>query len=168
MFPPYTLSVHRQTSQHTLSGGNSITLLSFLMSISGYRLGRLAWLPWAAQLMAFLSMFFLTYPLVNHTQAHLNNVKICGNDNELFCEDMESTPVGSCAGRREAMTDHILGLESKISSLFSLHSPTIDHKKDFGYFVWPHIIKLLFKGNILVWFMLLMRFFRIKGFALIC
>lgn len=44
-------------------------------------------------------------------------------DNELLCEDLEPTPLGSCVGRRKAMTDHILGLESKISSLFSIHPP---------------------------------------------
>lgn len=55
---------------------------------------------------------------------------ICGADNELLCEDLEADPPGSCAGRSEAMTDHILGLESKISGLFSLHSPPPgDHKK---------------------------------------
>lgn len=73
--------------------------------------------------------------LVTHNQSksksNLKSVKsaICGADNELLCEAMEPTPLGSCVGRREAMTDHILGLESKISSLFSLHSLPGDHKK---------------------------------------
>lgn len=65
------------------------------------------------------------------------------------------------------MTDHILGLESKISSLFSLHSPPWRPQKDFVYLIWPHFIKLLLRGNILVRFVVLLRFLRIKGFALI-
>lgn len=65
------------------------------------------------------------------------------------------------------MTDHILGLESKISSLFFLHSPTGHHKKDFVYLIWPHFMKLLLRGTILVRFIVLLRFLRIKGFALI-
>lgn len=69
---------------------------------------------------------------------------ICRADNELLCEDLEPASLGSCVGRREAMTDHILGLESKIRGRFSLPSPLPGrHKKDFVYLIWAHFIKLL-------------------------
>lgn len=65
------------------------------------------------------------------------------------------------------MTDHILGLESKISSLFFLYRPTGDHKKDFACLIWPNFIKLLMKENILAKCMVLLRILKLKGFALI-
>lgn len=46
------------------------------------------------------------------------------------------------------MKDHILGLESKISSLFSLRWPPWIPQKDTVYFIWLHIIKLLLMVNI--------------------
>lgn len=47
---------------------------------------------------------------------------------------LEDKSTGAAVGRREAVTDHILGLHSKISSLFSLHSPPKRPQKDFVYF----------------------------------
>lgn len=45
----------------------------------------------------------------------------CSPQRALVCEDLEPALHGSCTGPREAMTDHILGIDSKISSLFSFH-----------------------------------------------
>lgn len=67
---------------------------------------------------------------------------------------------------REAMTDHILGLDSKISSLFSLHlSP--ETTKHCVYLIWQQYIKLILRGKMLVRCEVFMRFLRIKGFTLI-
>lgn len=81
-------------------------------------------------------------------------------DNKLLCEDLEPILLGSCVGRSETMKDHILGLESKISSLFSLRWPPWRPQKDTVYFIWLHIIKLLLMANILVRFVLLLRIFK--------
>lgn len=88
-------------------------------------------------------------------------------DNELLCEDLEPTPLGSCVGRREAVTDHILGLECKIRSLLSLHSPPTprDHKKILDIFIWLHFIKLLLRGYIWLDFYYFW-FLKTKEFAL--
>lgn len=79
-------------------------------------------------------MFLLTYPHIDHARLHIKTVKMCIADNELLFKDLEPTLLGSCIGPKEAMTDHILGLESKISSLFFFHSLTREHEKRFCIF----------------------------------
>lgn len=139
----------RHHSRHFLKGKTSQPV--FFISTSGYLWLRIASSPRRAQItvqvqqhirVVFLSTLLLADSLIHNIQSNLKSIKsaIRRADNELLCEALEPTPLGSCLGRREAMTDHILGLESKISSLFSLHSPPGDHKRTL--YIW-------FGGNLL-------------------
>ena len=138
------ISVGKQTSQQEFSDGQSITALLFyffiyllsmtrggIITIKRTDRGPSLAVYWRVLFCFFGPCPLLAGSLINHNQSDLKSVQTAMRraDNELLCEALEPTPLGSCVGRREALTDHILGLESKISRLFSLHSPLGDHKK---------------------------------------